>query len=153
MSTGCSGALAAVGGSWVLVTPEQISLVEATLEDRALDLDAVAADFYHRLFAADPTMAAMFSADPDVQRRRFATELQAICRAIRRHPDFLAGAGALGARHRRYGVEAAHYRAAGPPLLDALAAALGHRWTPEVAEAWRLAYHLTVEAMSTGTAS
>jgi len=135
------------------VTPEQISLVEATLEDRTIDVDAVAADFYRRLFAADPAVGALFSADPDVQRQKFATELEVICRAIRRHPHFVAEAAALGARHRDYGVEAAHYRTAGPPLLDALAAALGDRWTPEVAEAWRLAYHLTVEAMSIGAAS
>jgi hemoglobin-like flavoprotein len=135
------------------VTPEQISLVEATLEDGTLDLDTVAADFYRRLFTADPATAEMFSAEPDVQRRRFATELEAICRAIRRHPDFLAGARALGARHRRYGVETAHYRTAGPPLLGALATGLGDRWTPEVAEAWRLAYRLTVEAMTMGDGS
>jgi hemoglobin-like flavoprotein len=135
------------------VTPEQISLVEATLEDGGFDLDAVAADFYRRLFAAEPALKTMFSADPDVQRQKFADELESICRAIRRHPDFLASAGALGARHRDYGVTAAHYRMAGPPLLDALAAALGNRWTPEVDDAWRLAYHLTVEAMAIGAAS
>jgi nitric oxide dioxygenase len=134
------------------MTPEQISLVEATLGN-GLDLDAVAADFYRRLFAADPATGALFSADPDVQRQKFAAELEAICRSIRRHPDFLASAAALGARHRAEGVEAAHYRAAGPPLLDALAAGLGDRWTPDVADAWRLAYHLTVEAMTIGSDS
>jgi hemoglobin-like flavoprotein len=135
------------------VTPDQIAAVEATLADERLDLDVVAADFYRRLFAGAPATSALFSGDPDVQRQKFATELEAIGRAIRRHPDFLAEARALGARHRDYGVEAMHYRQAGPPLLDALAAALGDRWTPEVADAWRLAYHLTTEAMTTGGGS
>ena len=135
------------------MTPEQIAAVEATLEDDRLDLDTVAADFYQRLFRADPAIAVLFTADPAEQRQKFADELAAIGRAIRRHPDFLAGAGALGARHRQYGVDAAAYRRAGPPLLDALAAALGDRWTPALADAWRLAYHLTVEAMTSGAAS
>jgi hemoglobin-like flavoprotein len=132
------------------VTPEQLAAVETTLAEDRLDLDAVAADFYRRLFAGAPATVALFSGDADVQRQKFATELEAIGRAIRRHPDFLAETRALGARHRAYGVEAVHYRQAGPPLLDALAAALGDRWTPEVAEAWRLAYHLTAEAMTSG---
>jgi hemoglobin-like flavoprotein len=129
------------------VTPEQITAVEATLEDPRLHLDAVAADFYRRLFDASPDVAPLFSADPAVQRRRFGSELETIARTIGRHPAFLAEVSHLGARHRGYGVRAAHYRLAGPPLLDALAAALGNGWTPEVAEAWGLAYHLTVETM------
>ena len=135
------------------VTPEQIAAVEATLEDDRLDLDAVAADFYRRLFGADPAAAALFTGDPGEQRQKFAAELAAVGRAIHRHQDFLAEAAALGARHRGYGVDAGAYRRAGPPLLEALGAALGDRWTPEVAEAWRLAYHLTVEAMTAASAS
>jgi hemoglobin-like flavoprotein len=135
------------------MTPEQIAAVEETLADGGLDLDAVAADFYRRLFAAEPGTAALFDADLGAQRRKFADELAAIGRAIRDHPEFLHEAQALGSRHRAYGVHAGHHRAAARPLLEALAAALGDRWTPATAEAWRLAYHLTVEAMTVGGAS
>jgi hemoglobin-like flavoprotein len=135
------------------VTPEQIAAVEQALETDGLDLDTLAADFYRRLFAAEPATAALFGGDLRAQRQKFADELAAIGRAIRRHPEFLAEAQALGTRHDSYGVHAAHYRAAAQPLLDALAAALGDRWTPAMAEAWRLAYHLTVEAMTSRGAS
>ena len=44
------------------MTPRQIALVEQTLA--TVDLDALAADFYRRAFAGDPSLAAMFTSDP-----------------------------------------------------------------------------------------
>ena len=93
----------------------------------------------------------MFTTDPGVQRARFAAELDGD-----RPFDpvasttFAPTAAALGARHRGYGVRAAHYRLMGEALLAALAAALGDGWTDEVAEAWALAYNLTAETMMMG---
>ena len=57
---------------------------------------------------------------------------------------------ALGARHRAYGVRAAHYRLMGGALLAALADRSGDGWTPELAEAWSLAYNLIAETMMAG---
>jgi methyl-accepting chemotaxis protein/nitric oxide dioxygenase len=130
------------------MTPEQIDLVESTAA--AVDLEAVTDDFYRRAFEADAEVSAMFTTDPAVQRTRFAAELAVIVASIRDHDAFLATTGALGARHRGYGVHAVHYRVMGDALLGALAAALGDRWTGEVAEAWQLAYNLTAETMMLG---
>jgi hemoglobin-like flavoprotein len=134
------------------MTPEQIALVERTLAAVAPMMDMVAADFYRRLFAADPTLVGLFKNDPAVQRAKFAAELQEIMASIRRHEAFLARARALGARHAGYGVRATHYRAVGAALLEALGAALGEAWTAEVEQAWRLAYNLTAESMMAGAA-
>jgi hemoglobin-like flavoprotein len=134
------------------MTPEQIDLVEQTLAEAAPMLDRVVHDFYTRLHAADPAIAAMFTNDPARQRERFGAELHVIATSIRRHDAFVAEARELGRRHAGYGVRASHYRTAGPLLLDALAAALGARWTAETEEAWRLAYNLTFEAMMAGAA-
>jgi hemoglobin-like flavoprotein len=46
------------------MTPEQIGLVEASLDRVRPRPDAVASDFYARLFAAHPELAALFSGDP-----------------------------------------------------------------------------------------
>jgi hemoglobin-like flavoprotein len=135
-----------------VLTPEQIALVERTTLAVEPMLDAVSADFYRRLFAADPSVAGLFQSDPVRQRAKFAAELEAIVLAIRRHEMFLVRARALGARHAGYGVRAAHYRAVGVALLAALAAALGDTWTPQVEQAWRLAYNLIAEAMMAGAA-
>jgi hemoglobin-like flavoprotein len=134
------------------MTPEQIALVEHTLDEVLPRLEAVAEDFYVRLFAADPEIRALFLGDPVTQRARFAAELRVVCRTIRRHPAFVTAARDLGARHATYGVRAGHYRTVGLSLLAALGSALGTSWTPAVEEAWRLAYHLTAETMMAGAA-
>jgi hemoglobin-like flavoprotein len=130
------------------MTPAQITLVEETLA--AVDLDALTRDFYRRAFASDPSIAAMFTSDPEVQRRRFAAELGEIVRSIRTMDGFTDRTGALGGAHRDLGVRAAHYRLMGEALLAALAAALGDAWTADTAQAWVLAYDLTAEAMMSG---
>jgi hemoglobin-like flavoprotein len=133
------------------MTPEQIALVQRTLTELEPDLDAVVADFYRRLFAADPTVLPLFNADPAAQRTKFIAELEQIVRSIRDHAAFLGRAIPLGAQHERDGVRPRHYHTAGVALLDALAGALGDRWTDEVAEAWARAYDLTTAAMLSGT--
>ena len=130
------------------MTPGQITLVEETLAE--IDLDAVAADFYRRAYEADPSLAAMFTTDPAVQRARFARELSEIVRTIRTLDQFEPAVRALGVRHRSYGVRVGHYRIMGGALLEALRAALGRAWTAEAAEAWALAYNLTAETMLSG---
>jgi hemoglobin-like flavoprotein len=134
------------------MTPEQVALVARTLEAVRRDLDAVAGDFYRRLFLADPTLTKLFKTDPALQRAKFAAELETIMSSIRRHEEFLARASSLGARHIAYGVRASHYRTVGVALLEAIGLALGEAWTGEVEQAWRLAYNLTAEAMMAGAA-
>jgi hemoglobin-like flavoprotein len=130
------------------MTPEQIVLVEKSLA--SLDLDALTADFYRRAFDATPALSAMFTSDPRVQRERFAAELNEIVRSIRSLDSFASRVRALGARHHRYGVGAAHYRLMGDALVASLAAALGADWNQEVEDAWVMAYNLTSETMMMG---
>jgi hemoglobin-like flavoprotein len=134
------------------VTPEQITLVETTLVQARPALDVVVDHFYEQLFAADAELAAMFTDDPARQRARFVAEIDTIATSIGRRAEFLIEVRELGKRHAGYGVHASHYRMAGPLLLDALAAALGHLWTAEVEYAWQLAYQLTVDTMMAGAA-
>jgi hemoglobin-like flavoprotein len=129
------------------MTPDQISMMEATLASLGPVLDDVAADFYRRVLIAAPETAELFTGDPAVQRRRFAAELEAIVAVIRDHDAFVDRTSRLGRRHVRYGARPAHYEVMRAALLDALAAALGPAWTDEVAEAWRLGFRLTSEAM------
>ncbi|HET6953277.1 MAG TPA: globin domain-containing protein [Acidimicrobiales bacterium] len=129
------------------MTPDQITTMETTLALLGPAIDEVAADFYGRVLAAAPETADLFTGDLAAQHRKFARELDAIVAAIRDHDAFADRTARLGSRHVRYGVRPAHYDVVGPALLDALAAALGSAWTNEAAEAWRLGYRLTAEAM------
>jgi hemoglobin-like flavoprotein len=130
------------------VTPDQIALVEGTLG--RLDLDRLTVDFYRRAFEEEPSLTDMFTSEPAVQRARFAAELDEIVRAMRSLEVFEPRVRALGEAHRAFGVQAAHYQLMGRALLGALAAALGPAWTPEVEDAWGLAYNLTAETMMIG---
>ncbi len=134
------------------MTPEQIALVQATLDDLGPQVDEVVQHFYDRLFSADPAVAALFSTDPAVQRRKFEVELRQIIRAISGFDAFVSRAHELGRRHAGYGVRARHYRLVGDSLLGALGDVLAERFSPEAAEAWRLAYDLIAEAMMAGAA-
>jgi hemoglobin-like flavoprotein len=130
------------------MTPRQIAAVSESLD--SLDVDALATEFYRRVFAGDPAVAAMFTTDPAVQRERFGDELAAIVGSIQDFDTFYPATRALGDHHRDLGARAAHYRLMGETLLSTLAAALGERWTPEVEQAWTLAYNLIAETMLAG---
>jgi hemoglobin-like flavoprotein len=135
------------------MTPEQIALVERTLVELTPALDRVIADFYRRLFEADPAVARLFTQEPAALRAKFAAELDGLLSAIRDHPAYARRAATLGHDHEEYGVRPRDYQTAGEALLGALAAHLGPRWTVEVAEAWTRAYELTTAAMLTGTSA
>jgi hemoglobin-like flavoprotein len=134
------------------MTPDQITIVERTLAQIRDRLEPLAKDFYERLFEAEPNLRELFSTEPDEQHRKVADQLELIGCAIRDCDRFVADADALGIRHRAYGVRAHDYALAGPPLLEALASALGSDWSPEVEAAWRRAYNLMAEAMMAGAA-
>ena len=128
------------------MTPEQIVLVEETVA--AVDMCDLTHDFYRRLFDLEPALAAMFTADL-VQEARFAAELSEILASINSLDSFAARVRALGARHHTYGVRAAHYQIMGGAAGGA-GLGRGTAWTPEVAEAWAVAYDLVVETMQQG---
>jgi hemoglobin-like flavoprotein len=143
------------------MTPEQIDLVERSIAELEPVMDEVVTDFYAGLFTIAPATRAMFAVEgPEDagtvcfarQREKFAAQLAEIMLVVRDHDRFLAGAESLGARHAGYGVVAAHYEIVGRALLDALAGHLRDRWTPALADAWRLAFNLTAEAMMGGAA-
>jgi nitric oxide dioxygenase len=134
------------------MTPEQITLVESSMEHARFGFGELAADFYRRLFAAEPQLRELFPNDVTEQQQKFIEQLDAMVNAIRDFDAFTASATELGLRHHAYGVRPHHYALVGPPLLQALAAALGERWTADVEEAWRRAYNFTAEAMMAGAA-
>ena len=134
------------------MTPEQITIVEWTLQEAVDDLDRLADDFYGRLFEAEPRLRELFTADLAQQRQMFADQLEAIVTVIRDCDTFTAAAAELGRRHRAYGVRPRDYALAGPALMAALAAELGTCWTDEVEAAWLRAYNLIAEAMMAGAA-
>ncbi|MBO4208259.1 globin domain-containing protein [Micromonospora echinofusca] len=132
------------------MSPEQVALVRDSVRAMGPRMDAVADEFYRRVFARDPSLRAMFAGDLVTQRRKFADELQAIVTAIPDIGAFLDRARLLGARHSGYGVRTGHYRQFRDLLLETFAAELGDAWTEELAVAWHRAYDMVAEAMMMG---
>ncbi|GHJ48923.1 hypothetical protein Cs7R123_62650 [Catellatospora sp. TT07R-123] len=132
------------------MTPDQISLVRQTMTWVQPRRQEFAADFYRRLFAADPGLEGMFSTDPVIQQEKFVDELTAIVAAISDFPAFLLRAGALGVRHVNYQVRAEHYRVMREVLAATFAAGFPQDWTAEHEQAWRSAYDMVAEAMLLG---
>jgi hemoglobin-like flavoprotein len=135
------------------MTPDQIRLVTESVEHLREDSTRFAATFYERLFELDPQARSLFSTDPKVQQQKFFTELDAIVHSINNLDRLLERTKSLGAYHRGMGVRAHHYRAVGEALRDAAASLYGDDYSPELVEAWRLAYRLVAEAMLQGAAA
>jgi hemoglobin-like flavoprotein len=129
------------------VTPEQLDLVRSSYAALGDSGPAMARDFYRRLFAADPTVEALFDHDPDVMATKFSDELAAIVEAIVSFDTFATRVRDLASRHTAYGVQTRHYRLVGDALIAALATQLAPDWTPALESAWRHAYNLVAEVM------
>jgi nitric oxide dioxygenase len=134
------------------VTPEDIALVIASIEQLRSDADAVVARFYERLFELAPDARDLFTIDMAIQRGKFFAELDTIAHAIPSLDTFVDRATRLGTEHARRGVTNRHYRAFGQALVDVLAETYGDDFTPELADAWRRAYSLVSDSMQRGAA-
>ena len=126
---------------------DQVSLVQISFAQVRPVADALARQFYTRLFELDPALRALFHTDMAEQRRKLLQMLEAIVDALNRPALIVAEVAALGQRHAGYGVLAKHYTTVEEALLWALAQKLGERWTPEVAEAWQATYTLVAGVM------
>src|SRR5262245_25313536 len=58
------------------MTPEQIALVQDSFQRVSARSDELAADFYRRLFIADPAARELFTTDMALQRIKFMRELE-----------------------------------------------------------------------------
>ncbi|MEV6521761.1 globin domain-containing protein [Longispora sp. NPDC051575] len=114
--------------------------------------DTLAANFYARVFLADPQLRELFPVTMDVQRSRL---LEAIVQAVQTVDDpdaFAAYLTALGRDHRKFHTRPEHYDVVGACLIAALAEHAGDAWGPEFEQAWRDAYAVIAATMIAGAA-
>ena len=103
--------------------------------------------FYDNLFAADPSVKALFKGDMTAQGHKL---MQMIGVAVGKldQPDVLLPVlRNLGERHLAYGVTDAHYETVGGALLKTLGQGLGPAFTPEVQTAWTEVYGVIANTM------
>ena len=133
------------------MTPEQIKLVQESMEALVPRSDEMTLLFYRELFARDPAIRVLFPDDMNEQRVKFFIELREIARAITDLDRFVARGAELGRQHHGYGIRAVDFRYGGEALIAALQELLGDDLTPELKEAWRTAYNLVSEVMLGGS--
>jgi hemoglobin-like flavoprotein len=132
------------------MTPQQIALVRSTFSGLAPASGEVAALFYARLFALDPSLRPLFRGSMEEQGGKLMQVLSAAVAGLDRIGLLLPQLHALGRRHADYGVADHHYDTVGAALLDTLARGLGDDFTPAVRDAWLAAYTTLAGAMRAG---
>ena len=122
------------------MTPEQVKLVQESFAKVVPISETAAVLFYDRLFEIAPSVKTMFPTDMTEQRRKLMAVLAAVVSGLGNLESILPAASALATRHVSYGAKREHYPVVGAALLWTLEKGLGDGWTPEVADAWTVAY-------------
>ena len=110
--------------------------------------------FYARLFATAPAVQPLF-AGTDLKRQKgmLLGALVLLRKSLRDLDAIVPKLQELGARHVRYGAEAAHYPVVGSDLIASMAEVAGPDWRPEYAAAWATAYGIVSATMIEGAES
>jgi hemoglobin-like flavoprotein len=122
------------------MTPHQIELVQKTFAQVTPIASAAADLFYGRLFETAPAVRRLFPDDMRDQKRKLMMTLGVVVSALPQIDTLMPAVRALGQRHAGYGARAEHFAPVGAALLWTLAQGLGDAFTPEVKDAWTVAY-------------
>ncbi|MEC5386282.1 globin family protein [Uliginosibacterium sp. H3] len=134
------------------MSPQQVSLVQASWQKVVPIADTAAGLFYGRLFELDPELKHLFKSDISEQGRKLMAMISTVVAKLDSLGDIVPAVQDLGRRHVAYGVEAQHYDTVGAALLWTLEKGLGDAFTPEVKEAWTVAYTTLAGAMKEAAA-
>jgi hemoglobin-like flavoprotein len=124
----------------LMMTPDQVKLVQESFAKVAPISETAAVLFYDRLFEVAPQVRAMFPSDMTEQRKKLMATLAFVVHGLANLESVLPAASALATRHVSYGAKKEHYPVVGAALLWTLEKGLGDGWTPELADAWTAAY-------------
>lgn len=126
---------------------DTIDLVQGTWKHVEAIAPQAAALFYNNLFAADPSLQALFKGDMTAQGTKL---MQMIGVAVNKLDDLgtlVPVLQLLAQRHAGYGVADAHYATVGGALLKTLRQGLGDAYTPAVNQAWVDVYTVMSDVM------
>jgi len=122
------------------MTPEEIALIQYSYAKVWPREDEFAAQFYKKLFAAQPEIASLFKGDMVLQGRKLTTMLGAIVNGLDSFSIVVQAAEEMALRHVDYGVKIEHYDYVGVALIGALDSLLGKECTPDIMAAWAKIY-------------
>jgi nitric oxide dioxygenase len=124
--------------------------ITASYDAIADRIDQLVQAFYRRLFERAPEIRRLFKEDMTIQREHLAASLALIARNID-HLDILAEPlEILGVEHVAFGAKPPHYLIVRDAMMDALAEALGDRFTEELRADWFAALNQVIALMLKG---
>lgn len=124
-----------------------VNLVQTTWAKVAAIAPQAAELFYNNLFAADPSLKALFKGDMTEQGKKLMQMIGAAVGKLNDLDSLVPILQNLAKRHDGYGVKEAHYATVGGALLKTLEQGLGDDFTPEVKDAWASVYGVMAEVM------
>jgi hemoglobin-like flavoprotein len=134
----------------VIMTNEQIKLVQDSFRQVAPIAETAAQLFYTRLFELDPDLELLFKGNLTEQGRKLMQMLALAVSSLDRMEQLLPIVRSLGTRHVSYGVRDKDYDTVGQALLWTLRKGLGETFTPDVELAWTNVYTTLASAMQSG---
>lgn len=129
------------------MTPTQIDLVRQSWALVEPQREVIARLFYDRLFERAPELRTMFKHDMQAQGAKLMATLNVVVVHLDRLDPLLDTIRQLGVRHLDWHVRPEQYDLVAETLQWTLARALGDRFTPDVSEAWGLAYDAVAAPM------
>lgn len=124
-----------------------VNLVQTTWAKVAAIAPQAAELFYNNLFAADPSLKALFKGDMTEQGKKLMQMIGAAVGKLNDLDTLVPILQNLAKRHDGYGVKEAHYQTVGGALLKTLEQGLGDDFTPEVKGAWASVYGVMADVM------
>ena len=122
------------------MTPNEISVIQASFAKIA-QMDAEAGQiFYERLFVITPELRPMFKHDSKAQARKLMDTLALTVGQLRFSAMLHSTLKSLGERHAGYGVQPEHNEPVGEALIWTIEHCLGSKCTDEVRSAWLALY-------------
>jgi nitric oxide dioxygenase len=119
----------------------QITLIQGSFAKVVPIKDAAAEIFYADLFDTAPEVKPYFAnADMKDQGSKLMATLGVVVNGLRDLDKIVPVAQQLAIKHVDYGVKPQDYDSVGASLLRTLEKGLGDDFTPEVKEAWTVAY-------------
>ena len=129
------------------LTPEQIRLVQSSVQEILPIAQRTGEQFYAHLFSLAPHLRELFTSDLKPQARKLMTILIHMIANLDNLDSIREELHELAQRHVDYQVEADHYELVGQALLLTMQESLSEQWTPTLADAWKAAYDAIAAAM------
>jgi len=122
------------------ITPEELRMVQTSLDRLREDFDRHSTYFYEALFRHAPQLRKMFRDDLTGQGMKFMTTLDVVVQKLDNEEQIAEQYTGLGRAHSRMGIHAADFAPMEEALIETMRNALGDEFTSELEHAWRKAY-------------